>query len=91
LEDERARLEDEVRRGLGRGGRSREFVTPGERARSAVTKAIKRAVGAVAAVDPALGEHLGAALVTGARCCYRELPDTAVRWEVRRNDPPAGR
>jgi hypothetical protein len=79
-------MEDELRRGLGRGGRSRLFATPGERARTSVTKALERAVAAVAAIDPALGGHLADSLVTGTRCCYRP-PDFSLRWVVRRPRP----
>jgi hypothetical protein len=86
LEAERSQLEDELRRGLGRGGRSRRFATPGERARTSVTKALKRAVAAVTTIDPDVGAHFADSLVTGTRCCYRPAPDSPLRLLVRRGD-----
>jgi hypothetical protein len=90
LETERCQLEDEMRRGLGRGGRSRRFATPGERARTSVTKALKRAVAAVAAIDAPLGAHLADSLVTGTRCCYRPPADSPLRCVVGRTSSAGG-
>ena len=73
---ERARAERdwliaELTAATGVAGRARRFPHSGERARIAVGKAIRRAVGHLAEADPVLGEHLRTAIHTGIRCCYR--------------------
>ncbi len=54
----------------GLGGRTRAFPDDGERARVAVGKAIRRALGRIAAADAVIGEHLSQSVHTGARCSY---------------------
>ena len=81
LQDEHAAVADEVRAAVGLGGRARAFAAPPERARTAVRKAIKRAVDAIADRDPALGAELRAAVATGARCRY--APSGPQRWTIR--------
>ena len=54
----------------GQGGRLRVFADDGERARIAVTKAIRRSVARVAAADPVIGAELGKRVQTGKHCCY---------------------
>jgi hypothetical protein len=80
LRVEREALFDELRRATGRGGRTRSFADPGERARTAVRKAIKRAVDDIATADPAIGDLLRATITTGASCCYIVDADHPVRW-----------
>lgn len=41
-----------------------------ERARVAVGKAIRRAIGKITLVDPVIGDHLLRTVQTGANCCY---------------------
>ncbi len=53
-----------------------------ERARVRVTKAVRRALDAVAAASPSLGEHLRLSVTTGRECAY--LPADGVSWIVRR-------
>jgi hypothetical protein len=60
----------ELARAAGLGGRPRAFTDDAERARSAVTKAIRRAIDKVAAVEPALGESLRSQVHTGAFCRF---------------------
>jgi hypothetical protein len=60
----------ELTRAAGLGGRPRVFADDAERARSAVTKAIRRAIDKVAAVEPALGELLLSQVHTGACCRF---------------------
>jgi hypothetical protein len=67
---EREALVGELTRALGLGGRSREFSTSPERARTAVRKAIKRAIDALSDQDPVLGGELRAAIRTGTVCRY---------------------
>jgi uncharacterized membrane protein YccC len=54
----------------GLGGRPRSFSDEGERARVAVSKAIRRAIGRITAADPVIGEHLRQTVRTGMRCSY---------------------
>jgi hypothetical protein len=63
-------LADELSATAAIGGRARAFAGPAERARTAVRKALVRAIDEIAAADPALGEHLRRAVTTGATCCY---------------------
>jgi len=69
-------LTEELGRALGLGGRFRSFADAHERARTAVRKAIKRAIDHVAAVNPAVGRHLAARVSTGATCVYRTADPT---------------
>lgn len=79
---EMAALVAELRRVTGRAGRTRGFADPGERARTAVRKALKRAIDEIARAEPALGAELRAAVTTGATCCY--LPaEPRTRWSSR--------
>ncbi|MFC5833030.1 hypothetical protein [Nonomuraea insulae] len=68
---EREWLLTELSAATGLGGRARPFAGSGERARVAVSKAIRRAVARIAEADAALGEELRATVRTGSRCCYR--------------------
>jgi tetratricopeptide (TPR) repeat protein len=79
----RAELEallDELRRSTGKGGRPRHFADSGERARTAVRKAIKRAIDEIAAVEPDLAALLRSTVTTGATCCYTPARTRPVRW-----------
>jgi tetratricopeptide (TPR) repeat protein len=66
---------------LGLGGRDRKVGSTAERARSAVTKAIKAAVQKIQAHHPALGHHLLTHLKTGTFCKYLPAPTQAVHWQ----------
>jgi hypothetical protein len=70
-QDELAALTHELGRAMGLGGRIRSFADAPERARTAVRKAIKRAIDEVSAANAAVGRHLAAQVETGAVCCYR--------------------
>jgi hypothetical protein len=70
-QDELAALTRELARALGLGGRPRSFADAPERARTAVRKAIKRAIDEISADNPAIGQHLAHRIETGAVCCYR--------------------
>lgn len=83
----RARLEldallDELRRAVGLGGRDRPSGSGAERARVNVTRNLKRAIAALAAVSPALGTHLERSVRTGRYCAYEPEPATALTWSV---------
>jgi hypothetical protein len=75
-------LEDELRRSLGLGGRSRASGAA-ERARVAVAKALARALEAIAGSHPLAAEHLSRSLRTGAFCRYDPDPSRAPPcWRV---------
>ncbi|SEG23176.1 AAA ATPase domain-containing protein [Nonomuraea solani] len=70
-------LAGELRAATGKGGRSRSFADPGERARTAVRKAVKRAIDEIAAADQEIARSIAATVSTGAQCVY--TPGD-VRW-----------
>ncbi|HET8644781.1 MAG TPA: hypothetical protein VFO85_04795, partial [Vicinamibacteria bacterium] len=65
------RLQQELGRATGLGGRARSFSGAHERARTAVQKAIKRAIETITLANPAVGRHLADRIETGAVCRYR--------------------
>jgi hypothetical protein len=66
-------LTHELARTSGLGGRMRSFADAPERARTAVRKAVKRAIEQVTAANPVVGQHLARRIETGAVCCYRVM------------------
>lgn len=67
---EREVLEAELRRATALHGRDRTFSDPVERARVAVTKAVRSSIAAVSTRDRQLGDHLERAVRTGTWCSY---------------------
>jgi tetratricopeptide (TPR) repeat protein len=63
-------LTEELDRATGLGGRARSFAGPEERARTAVRKAIKRALDEIDMADPEIGRVLRGSVRTGYRCRY---------------------
>jgi hypothetical protein len=72
-------LEAELRRCLGRSGQIRTS-SDSERARKAVSIAIRRALARIRADNPALASHLESSLQVGAYLCYR--PQTTITWRL---------
>jgi tetratricopeptide (TPR) repeat protein len=68
---ERQWLLDELASAAGLSGRDRHFQGDTERARIAVGKAIRRALGLIAKADPVIGGELMASVRTGQRCSYQ--------------------
>lgn len=66
---------------IGLGGRDRKTSSEAERARSAVTKRIKKATQKISEAIPALGHHLTARIKTGYFCSYNPHPDRPVAWK----------
>jgi non-specific serine/threonine protein kinase len=56
------------------------MLSPAERARVSVTKAIKAAIRAVEQECPAMGAHLEAAIRTGRFCSYAPPGQAPPRW-----------
>ena len=77
---ERDELRRELSAVLGRAGRARRFVDPAERARTAVRKAIARALDLIEGVEPSLAAELRATVSTGRTCAFR--PGTGRGWRV---------
>jgi flavin-binding protein dodecin len=68
--EELSALTQELARATGLGGRIRSFADAPERARTAVRKALKRAIDEITAANAAVGQHLAGRIETGAVCCY---------------------
>jgi len=68
--DERDWLTAQLASAAGFGWRKRSFPDQPERARVAVGKAIRRALARITEAHPVIGQHLGQAVRTGARCSY---------------------
>jgi hypothetical protein len=65
---------------LGQGTGRRYLRTDAERARTAVTKALKAALSRIRAGHPSLASHLDAALKRGYVCIYRPDPRAPIGW-----------
>jgi tetratricopeptide (TPR) repeat protein len=83
---ELATLTNVLRSSVGLGGRARSFPDDNERARTAVRKALVRALTAIEAVEPELGLHLRTSLVTGVTCRYSPAPGWNVTADARGSD-----
>jgi hypothetical protein len=70
LDDELEFIVRELATATGLGGRSRRAPSPAERARVSVTRAIRNAIAALSAADPAMGRHLDAHVRTGGTCSF---------------------
>jgi predicted nucleic acid-binding protein len=84
LGEERDALRAELSNVLAVNGRSRRFVDSSERARTAVRKAITRAIDAITESDERIGSELRATIATGRSCAYQPDPHQPRRWSVRR-------
>lgn len=71
LESEAEALERELRSQRRPDGTARVFADAEERARTAVRKAIIRAIDEIGAADAGIAEHLRDRIATGASCSYR--------------------
>lgn len=70
----------ELSSAYGLGGRHRRTPDHVERARKAVTRRIRDAVGRIDRAHPALGRHLHASIHTGVFCSY--APERDIIWTV---------
>ena len=75
-------ITDRLASAVGFGGRDRKTSSDAERARSAVTKCIKKTVQKIGEVNPSLGYHFAARIKTGYFCSYNPRPDRPAAWEV---------
>jgi tetratricopeptide (TPR) repeat protein len=79
-EAERDFLVRELSQALGLGGRDRRAASASERARVAVTRAVRQAITRIDEHNPQLGEHLNRAIRTGTYCAYLPDPRAPTRW-----------
>lgn len=81
-ETERDFLLRELASAYGLGGRPRRGASASERARAAVTRAVRNAMSRIEEHHPALGEHLDRTIQTGTYCAYRPDPRAPVGWRL---------
>jgi non-specific serine/threonine protein kinase len=74
-------IADHLASALGLGGRDRKASSDAERARSAVTKCIKKVIEKIGAAIPSLGYHLAVRIKTGYFCSYNPHPERPVFWK----------
>lgn len=80
--DEMQAIADHLAYGVGLGGRDRKASSHAERARSAITKCIKKAIQKIGEAIPSLGCHLATRIKTGYFCSYKPHPERPVSWKV---------
>ena len=73
-------ISDHLACAVGLGGRDRKTSSDAERARSAVTKCIKKEIRKIGEAIPSLGYHLAARIKTGYFCSYKPHPGRRVAW-----------
>ena len=81
VQNELQAIADHLASAVGLGGRDRRTSSDAERARSAVTKCIKKGVREIGEAIPSLGYHLAARIKTGYFCSYNPHPDRPVAWK----------
>ena len=67
---------------VGLGGRDRKAHSNAERARVAVTKAVRATLKRIGEMDSNLGQELAATIRTGTFCSYEPDRRHPVSWEV---------
>jgi tetratricopeptide (TPR) repeat protein len=77
---ERDFLVQELARAFGLGGRGRRAASASERARAAVTRAVRQAMTRIAEHHPQLGQHLSRTIRTGTYCAYVPDPRAPADW-----------
>ena len=80
--EEMEAISEQLAAGVGLGGRDRVAASDAERARSAVGHSIKLSIKKIADRVPALADHFGARIRTGAFCVY--IPDQTrpIAWTL---------
>lgn len=81
---------DMVAGAVGLGGRDREQGSDAERARAAVTKAVRAAIARIERFDAALADVLTRTIRTGVFCSYEPLDPVPIDWDVDLPDEPGG-
>jgi tetratricopeptide (TPR) repeat protein len=81
-DSERDFLVRELARAVGLGGRERQAGSASERARSAVTRAMRQALSRIREHHAPLAEHLDRTIRTGTSCVYLPDPRFPVEWKI---------
>jgi hypothetical protein len=82
LQSELQAISEHLATAVGLGGRDRKSSSDAERARSAITKCIKRAIQIIGKPIPVLGYHLATRIRTGYFCSYNPHPDRPLAWKT---------
>jgi len=78
---ERGFLIRELAHAFGLSGRGRRAASASERARSAVTRAVRQAIARIGKHHPKLDQHLSRTIRTGTYCVYLPDPRAPAGWE----------
>jgi len=81
-EAERDLLVRELARAVGLRGRDRRAGSAAERARSAVTRAIRQALTRIEALHRPLADYLNRTIRTGTYCAYSPDPRAPITWRI---------
>ena len=81
IQNELQAICDHLASAVGLRGRDRKTCSDAERARSAVTKCIKKAIRKIGEAIPSLGYHFADSIKTGYFCSYNPHSDRAVAWK----------
>jgi len=81
-DSERDFLVRELARAVGLGGRERHAGSASERARSAVTRAVRHTLSRIREHHAPLAEHLDRTIRTGTCCVYLPDPRLPVAWKI---------
>jgi hypothetical protein len=81
VQNEVQAIADYLSAAVGLGGRDRKTSSDTERARSAVTKCIKKTIEKIGDAIPSLGYHLATRIKTGYFCSYNPHPERPVNWK----------
>jgi tetratricopeptide (TPR) repeat protein len=82
LREEMDFLTRELAGAVGLGGRDRKSASNAERARVAVTKAVRATLKRIGEMDPNLGDELDATIRTGTFCSYEPDRRRPISWRV---------
>ena len=81
IQNELQAICDNLASAVGLRGRDRKTSSDAERARSAVTKCIKKAIQKIGEAIPSLGYHFADSIKTGYFCSYHPDPEHPVAWK----------
>jgi hypothetical protein len=75
-------LTHELAAAVGLGGRDRKAISPAERARVNITRAVRTALVRIREHSPPLADHLDATIRTGTFCSYSPDPCAPISWQT---------
>ncbi len=74
-------IKEQLQKSTALGGRRRKFNNNPEKARTAVTQAINRAIKKIRKNDKNIGAHLLESIKTGSSCQYSPPPNSQIDWK----------